>query len=180
MNDSIVNVVRLTDIPPQPWKNGGGVTRELLTWPNPQNWMLRVSVADIERDGPFSAFPGVTRYFAVLRGEGVRLDGIGEVRVGDEAVRFEGEDAPYCKLINGSTRDLNVMIRRHAGHGSLISLDQPDDIVIAPDVKLHGIYCEQSETLAWTVGQKGISLQTLIDEGIERAKFRHFSFFADA
>ena len=65
--------VRLADCPPQPWRNGGGVTRELLAWPQAADWRLRVSVADIERDGPFSPFPGVDRWFAVIEGDGVEL-----------------------------------------------------------------------------------------------------------
>ena len=74
-----VNLVRLADATAQPWRNGGGMTRELLTWqrpdlPSSQGWSVRVSVADIARDGPFSAYPGVTRAFTVLEGEGVTLD----------------------------------------------------------------------------------------------------------
>ena len=30
-----------------PWRNGGGVTRELLAWPDSKDWALRVSVADV-------------------------------------------------------------------------------------------------------------------------------------
>ena len=52
-----------------PWRNGGGVTRELLRLAaRPATGSVRVSVADIEADGPFSPFPGVERWFAVLRG----------------------------------------------------------------------------------------------------------------
>ena len=32
------------------------------------DWTLRISVADIDADGPFSPFPGITRWFAVLDG----------------------------------------------------------------------------------------------------------------
>jgi environmental stress-induced protein Ves len=35
--------------------------------------VLRISVAEITRDGPFSAFAGVQRWFAVLEGAGVML-----------------------------------------------------------------------------------------------------------
>jgi environmental stress-induced protein Ves len=59
--------------PAQTWRNGGGSTRELLAWPEAGAWQLRISVAEITRDGPFSAFAGVQRWFAVLRGDGVRL-----------------------------------------------------------------------------------------------------------
>ena len=48
------------DVAPTPWRNGGGRTRELLAWPHVADWKVRVSIADIDRDGPFSAFPGVS------------------------------------------------------------------------------------------------------------------------
>ena len=70
MRWSIVDPARIAKTP---WKNGGGVTRELLTWPVADDWRVRVSIADVERDGRFSSFPGVRRWFAVLEGEGVRL-----------------------------------------------------------------------------------------------------------
>jgi len=100
---------------PQPWRNGGGVTRELLAWPQAAGWMLRVSVADIDRSGPFSAYPGVDRWFAVIDGAGVRLAlPAGELTVGptDAPVGFAGEAAPECHLVDGATRDLNFMLKR--------------------------------------------------------------------
>ena len=100
---------------PAPWKNGGGVTRELLRLPaGGDDSTLRISVADIGADGPFSPFPGVTRWFAVLDGAGVRLafaDRTLNVGPGDAPLRFEGADAPDCTLLDGPTRDLNVMVR---------------------------------------------------------------------
>ena len=101
---------------PQPWRNGGGVTRELLCLPAgaDADWTLRVSVADIEADGPFSAFPGVTRWFAAVAGAGARLrfrHAEVDVRPGDAPLRFDGADAPDCTLVDGTTRDLNVMAR---------------------------------------------------------------------
>ena len=101
---------------PAPWKNGGGVTRELLRLPHgsKDDWTLRISVADIDADGPFSPFPGITRWFAVLDGAGVRLrlaDRTLAVRAGDAPLRFDGAQAPGCTLLDGRTRDLNVMVR---------------------------------------------------------------------
>ena len=104
---------------PQPWRNGGGVTRELLCLPAGagDDWTLRISVADIEADGPFSPFPGVTRWFAAVSGAGVRLHfrdaaaGPRDVRPGDAPLCFDGADAPDCTLLDGATRDLNVMVR---------------------------------------------------------------------
>lgn len=114
--------VALADCPPQPWRNGGGTTRELLAWPQAPLWALRVSVAAIDQDGPFSPYPGVQRWFAVLAGTGVRLaqpSGAIVVTPADEPIAFDGEDAPSCRLLEGPTQDLNVMVRRGAGGASL-------------------------------------------------------------
>jgi environmental stress-induced protein Ves len=117
-----MNEILLRNCPWVTWRNGGGRTRELLAWPTPQDWLVRVSVAEIEADGPFSAFDGVDRCFAVLGGAGVVLSlPRGEVRLhaGDPALAFPGEAAPLCRLIAGPTRDLNLMTRRSAGRGSM-------------------------------------------------------------
>jgi len=113
-----VHRVHVVDCPPQPWRNGGGATRELLAWPQAPDWRLRVSVADIEHSGSFSAFPGVERWFAVTGGGGVELslpDGRVSVGPGDTPLRFDGEAAPACRLLHGPSRDLNLMHRRGPG-----------------------------------------------------------------
>jgi uncharacterized protein len=109
-----LRVVQLDEVTPQPWRNGGGVTRELLAWPAGPYWQLRISVADIESDGPFSRFPGVTRWFCVLQGDGVRLavDGSQQLlRPGDAPREFSGEADTEAWLTGGATRDLNLMLR---------------------------------------------------------------------
>jgi len=114
--------VALADCPFVPWRNGGGRTREMLAWPASADWLLRVSVAEIETDGPFSAYAGIDRCFAVLDGAGVVLtlpQGDVQLRDGDGAVCFAGEAAPACRLIAGPTRDLNLMVRRGAGIASM-------------------------------------------------------------
>ena len=106
--------VRAADVPALPWKNGGGVSRDLLCWPDAAAWLVRVSLADIDADGPFSDYPGVQRWFAVVEGKGVELD-FGNrrhmQRVGDAPLAFDGAEAPGCRLLDGRTRDLNLMLR---------------------------------------------------------------------
>jgi len=73
---------------------------------------LRVSLADVNRSGPFSAYPGVRRWFAVVEGAGVRLAFPGAVHRVDAAsapLHFSGELAVDCELLDGPTRDLNLM-----------------------------------------------------------------------
>ena len=114
--------VALHDCPPLPWRNGGGLTRELLAWPAPQRWQLRVSVARIDCSGPFSPFSGVQRWFSVLSGEGVQLDlprGVVTQTPADDPLAFDGEAAPMCTLLDGPTEDLNLMAPRDAGQARL-------------------------------------------------------------
>lgn len=117
-----MKVVKLDEVEPHPWRNGGGITRDLLAWPAAADWQLRISVAEVTRDGPFSAYPGVERWFAVVQGAGVVLHfGDDDRRLAHESppLRFDGAAAPGCTLIDGATRDLNLLARKDAGHGEM-------------------------------------------------------------
>lgn len=111
-------VRRLADIAPQPWKNGLGRTRQLLARPDGPDWRIRISVADVAADGPFSSYPGVTRWFAVIEGAGVRLEIDGmqhDLAPASPPLRFDGAAATNCRLVDGPTRDLNLMLRGAPG-----------------------------------------------------------------
>lgn len=104
----------------QPWRNGGGVTRELLAGPGNPDWHWRLSVAEVTAHGPFSVYPGVQRWFAVLRGEGVVLCLGGDtvaLHAGDAPLAFDGALAPRCALLQGPTQDLNLMLREGVAGG---------------------------------------------------------------
>ena len=114
------NLVRLADITPLPWKNGGGYTRELLAWPDAVDWDLRISVAEIHKSGPFSIFPGVDRWIAVLSGAGISLETadletqhLNTAQLSLHA--FSGETPTQCTTLGTVTQDFNVMWRRTRG-----------------------------------------------------------------
>lgn len=115
-------IVRLDRIAAQPWANGAGTTRVLLTWPHADAWSLRISVAEVDRNGPFSALPGIERWFAVLDGRGVVLalpDGARVLEPASAPLCFDGALAPGCELVDGPTQDLNLMVRQAAGRGGM-------------------------------------------------------------
>ena len=109
-----VSIIHALDVPPQPWRNGGGITRELLAWPSAQSWLVRISLADIVQDGAFSAFPDVQRWFGVVQGAGVGLQFADQQvmqTLASEALQFDGAAAPFCRLLEGATQDMNLMLR---------------------------------------------------------------------
>ncbi|MES2633930.1 MAG: HutD family protein [Pseudomonadota bacterium] len=117
-------LIRASDAVVQPWRNGGGVTRELLAWPASGDWAVRISVADVSCAGPFSTFRGVDRWFAVLKGSGVELtvDGaLHRVTRDDPALAFSGEAQVDCRLLGGATIDLNLMVRDRSARMEKVS-----------------------------------------------------------
>ena len=100
------------------WKNGAGWTSEIARWPDADDWDWRLSIAEIEENAPFSAFPGVERALVLLSGNGMRLHFDGgrchDLQPPHGCLRFAGETALDCELVDGPTRDFNLMWRRDA------------------------------------------------------------------
>jgi environmental stress-induced protein Ves len=144
-----MTTVRAADVTPVPWKNGGGLTRDLAM--DAPDWRWRLSLAEVAADGPFSAYPGVERWFAVTAGAGVELHfgGTGSVlRPLDPPFVFDGADAPHCRLLAGATEDLNLMLRdgargtmHRAGSGVIWTEPWP----------LRGHYELATRTLHWAL-----------------------------
>ena len=112
----MLRILRTTDYPSRPWKNGGGTTRDILVSPagaalDDFDW--RLSLAQVDRDGPFSRFDLVDRTLVLLSGAMTLHEPDRRiVLVRDEPVEFPGERAIEATLSGGSTLDFNVMTRR--------------------------------------------------------------------
>ena len=117
----MLSILRSADYPMRPWKNGGGTTRDIAVSPpgaSLDDFCWRLSLAQVDRDGPFSRFDGVDRTLVLLDGamalheQDRRID-----LVRGEPVAFAGERAIEATVRGGSTLDFNIMTRRgHARH----------------------------------------------------------------
>jgi len=98
------------------WKNGLGWTREIVRVPDVDDWDWRLSIAEIERDADFSAFPGIERELVLLSGNGLRIvfdDGESHALLPPhDQLRFAGERKARGELVDGTTHDFNLMWRR--------------------------------------------------------------------
>jgi environmental stress-induced protein Ves len=113
-----LTLLRAADRIAQPWKNGGGVTREVAVYPagagfDDFDW--RISMAEVAADGPFSLFPGVDRTLAMLAGT-MRLtfadEAVHLLTPNDPPLAFAGDVAVLGTLPDGPATDLNIMVRR--------------------------------------------------------------------
>ncbi len=79
-------------------------------------WDWRLSIAEIDTDCAFSAFPGYDRVLVLLAGNGMRLafdDGTNtELAPPHGRMGFAGELSVQCHLIDGPTADFNAIVRR--------------------------------------------------------------------
>lgn len=110
-----LGIVRFAELPAVPWRNGGGVTREVVAsgGSGRHGFDWRISIADVSQPGPFSVFPGVDRVIILVEGERMDLvvDGVVHVLRLHEPFSFVGASQTSCSLPSGPTRDLNVMTR---------------------------------------------------------------------
>jgi uncharacterized protein len=110
-----------------PWRNGKGFTLEIAREPAAgADFAWRLSLADIDRDGEFSAYPGYRRALVLIGGNALKLTFQGHgscfLHGGRRAVRFEGEWKTRCALAQGPCTDLSLIVRRGSGlrAGSLV------------------------------------------------------------
>ncbi|MFM0598368.1 MULTISPECIES: HutD/Ves family protein [Paraburkholderia] len=167
-----VTLIRGADLVAAPWKNGGGVTREVAAVPEQAGldcFVWRVSIADVAQAGPFSRFAGIDRTLVLLSGAGMLLDEIAEpesVLVGEAAssgvanstisanvvkthaltqpldiARFAGETPIDARLVDGATRDFNLMVRRGAARGEVEVWRGAMQHALSADVVL--LYCAE-------------------------------------
>lgn len=96
-----------------PWKNGGGVTEQIVIEPHDatiDNFTWRVSTARVASGGPFSRFTGYERVLVVIEGDGLVLNGT--LLPPFTPHTFSGDDDVNATLMNGPIRDFNVIARR--------------------------------------------------------------------
>jgi len=156
-------VRNVADIPATPWRNQAGMTRELASFPaqsSLDDFIWRVSIADISAPSAFSQFPGVDRCISLLSGSGFRilledgrqldLDDAGGVHP------FAGELAASVVGFSGPSRDFNLMLRRDAVQGELLSHQGVDHLALSADSVL--LYIAQGQAELAEARQDGVIL----------------------
>lgn len=128
-----MEIIALKDVPQKPWKNGGGTTWEIAAdEESPPAW--RISVALIDRSGPFSDYAGYDRTIVAVDGDPVELDINGRHVALEHGVPFDfpGEARVAC-TVHGSARDFNVMTLRNVLSHDVEMVATPQRFILDDD-----------------------------------------------
>jgi environmental stress-induced protein Ves len=143
-------IIRLSDCPSQPWKNSLGSTREIAVQPSAagsDDFLWRVSIAEVDSAAPFSRFPGIDRQIALLDGNGFTMtldDGrVHPLTTPFAPFAFAGEAGVAVNLVDGPTRDFNLMVRREHARGEVLVWQEPG--ARRPDPSTVLVYCARGE-----------------------------------
>lgn len=139
-------IIRLQDCHPKPWKNGLGSTREIAVQPSDSgndDFLWRVSIAEVDSAAPFSSFPGIDRQIALLDGNGFTMtldeDRVHALTTPFAPFAFAGEARVTVTLVDGPTRDFNLMVRRAQARGDIQVWHAPGTRLPDPSTVL--VYC---------------------------------------
>lgn len=101
------------------WLNGAGVSWDIASEPpgaGLQDFDWRFATALIERDAPFSVFPGVDRIITLIDGGGFNLDieGTGRISINQPHVPtpFPGDESVVCRVPGRPSMVLNLLLAR--------------------------------------------------------------------
>jgi environmental stress-induced protein Ves len=175
-NFASASVVRGAEVVASPWKNGGGLTREIAVHPPGagfDHFVWRVSVADIESSGPFSRFSGVDRTLVLLSGAGMLLAderGMAQTALSEPFAfaRFAGELVVNAELLDGPTRDFNLMVRRSEASGTVELWRGGDEHRLDADAAL--VFCAEGTVDLTVAGAEPVRLAAMDTLHLDRPR----------
>jgi uncharacterized protein len=148
--------VRAADVRPRPWANGGGATRELAV---ADDGAWRISLADIDRDGPFSTFAGRQRLLTLVEGPvlDLKVDGEAHVVEPQRPFAFSGDASTVASVPEGPVRVLNLLVDPALvqPYVTVLELGRSSTFPLGADQGAYVLTGEQSGTLVLGPGEVG-------------------------
>ena len=150
-----------------PWRNGRGVTLEIAREPAMgEEFAWRLSLADIDTDAEFSAYPGYRRALVLVAGNSLQLRFRGHgnrlLDPSSRGARFEGDWQTHCAVPKGRCTDLSLIVRKGPAAGpvavvrapKILSLRSTGRAVLARDLYGALFVLEGSTAVTESVGAR--------------------------
>jgi uncharacterized protein len=115
---AMLRLIRQSEMTEGLWRNGMGVSWEIASHKEPgaAEFSWRFAKARIDRDVPFSIYPGIDRVFMQISGNGLDLKFEGghvlQVHESNVPHAFPCDVPLNCKLLDGPCFDLNLFTAR--------------------------------------------------------------------
>jgi len=139
-----MQIIRQSELIEIPWKNGGGITREIAIAREGDDVLWRLSMADVAVDGPFSNFSGLSRILTVIAGAGMDLETPQSILSAElnKPVRFDGALKVHSRLKNGPIQDFNLMFNPQRCHGDVMPIRGSFNQIVSSDLRmLLAVFC---------------------------------------
>lgn len=116
-----MRIIRFTNVEASPWINAGGSVKVITAGVVSQqgrlhlkadnHWDWRLSIADVEQPGAFSALSGVKRVLTVVDGGPLQLTigGKSHLVTAHQPLTFDGGTVTTASLPHGPVSNLNLM-----------------------------------------------------------------------
>ena len=135
----MLRLIRQSEMLEGPWRNGMGVSWEIASHKEPgaADFSWRFAKARIDRDVPFSIYPGIDRVFMQISGSGLDLE-----FEGGQVLAVHESNVPHafacdipltCKLRDGPCFDLNLFTARgvYEAQASVLKLSGMETLDLA-------------------------------------------------
>jgi environmental stress-induced protein Ves len=128
----VTRILRASDRDWQPWANGGGVSAVLFESLEGGAPRVRIALAAIDRDGPFSDYSGFERTLLHAGGPPLVLvvDGVRHTLSRADQLVFDGGAPVEALDVRGPVSALNLMLR-HDSTGTIVVRDGTDLDLVA-------------------------------------------------
>jgi environmental stress-induced protein Ves len=136
-------IIRKSDLRAQPWKNGGGITRQIWSALEDDTLLWRLSLADVTSDGPFSIFPNMMRVLTVVEGEGMDLHSADHVLAAHPVrpISFDGAEPVDGRLRAGKVVNFNLIHNAQSYTSVATTMTGPSLVLPGVSRSLHILHC---------------------------------------
>ena len=127
-----------------PWKNGKGITQQIISSGDKDDYDWRFSRADVSVDGPFSIFDGKSRILTVIEGAGISLisNNFNIQAAPFKPVSFSGDVEIQGKLRDGPIIDLNLIYSTKRINASARVVQDENEWQLQPgESRIFAMYC---------------------------------------
>lgn len=136
-----------------PWKNGQGITHEIVISPpgstlQQNNFDYRISSAEVKSSGPFSLFPGMIRLLVIISGKGLVLNG--KAVSPYHVLEFMGEEVIEANLIDKGIIDVGIIFDPSKIHASMNIILEDTSLILTGE---NYFYCSEGSFMV-----KGLEL----------------------